>query len=1182
MNIGVIITTYHRPEKLRRALESVASQIRPADAVFVVREVDDMMASSIIAEHSAVEVVNSRGQGLACAANSGFEALLSHVISERSEPPKWWMAMLDDDDWWESDHLSRCSIDVDFVITGLVRHDEGTPNGHRLTIPNRLHIDDFLVTNPGIQGSNLFVRLNCLLRAGGFDESLASTTDRDVMIRLIEANSLSIASTSTWTVHHDARDSGRISDAGGERKKRGLSRFLEKHRGRMTDDQYQAFIERSLCVFGVSIDDAHVVHGHDTPSTMSREPLHATPFTGVLTVGWTTNVPGRSKQILQGLKTMQGGMSCHLRAVVVLREEAQADAAGLRNEVNIEVVIRTDKEMQLAADVGRFGPWFEQADRRCGIAWGRSCVHRAILRASQRDLDGAAWIIDDDIELSSIAWGNGRFREVDVDLGVVVGTLRKQNVMVGVGAITGAPPLPAWSSVRTQLIDAHASALNCGGPIGALGKWKDAYYDLTWAHTDHLEFGINHEMTSDELDEALKQITLGTHPFRNARSSSGSHPWFDETAFVVRGGNTIVTDLRCLRHHLNAAPIVDGVAMRRSDSLWALLNRMDPPEGASGKVCYVPLHIGQLRQPTPLVNNAKSLIDDIRGASVLRALHSHSTITSPMQSLSRSIHNLTVFSNNMFHRRRTIAVSSTYRILGLIFALEGLIPLDSSARPALRQLSSSANIVVKELLEVTTDIEAPLSEFIRSLENDAMLMRRQQPQPLRSEHVSIAKSSVERLVGPGHYELVGSGAEGIVFRFGDVAVKWFRCGEKALNQGQRAFILDMSQQPDSALPTNVKWISDGNDLVCTYDFVTGHAPISGCWSDLVDLHQHMRRCGWMTEDFRASNLIQTGNGLVCTDLGHSLVPWSYEGEDDLVARMVLTGRFGGGHIAKNIRLGCSLGVVPQPLELMLMFRSILKPLSKESTHDRIFFEEILKLDPTSALDIGCGRGEIALQMAKEGWKVDAWDPDSSGYPDSDGNSVRFLRSLTYPSKHINPKGYDLVIASLVFCVVEDDEEFDHLIDHITKAVSEQGRLLVSFCHPNAIKVRRSPLMIRNLPQEIDSNLKIVYTKTMHTTGACRKDVHRPLSSILEHLRRRGFGLVNYREDNSSVDVDAMKTTSDWIVLTFQRLPPDQAMAIIPESNGPKSMFNANDLAWFDHGPQHPSSAFDRWITEVLL
>src|SRR5438477_8694013 len=58
-----------------------------------------------------------------------------------------------------------------------------------------------LVGNPHIQGSNLFVRLNALLEAGAFDESLASTTDRDLCIRLADLGWAPLASP---TVRHHA------------------------------------------------------------------------------------------------------------------------------------------------------------------------------------------------------------------------------------------------------------------------------------------------------------------------------------------------------------------------------------------------------------------------------------------------------------------------------------------------------------------------------------------------------------------------------------------------------------------------------------------------------------------------------------------------------------------------------------------------------------------------------------------------------------------------------------------------------------------------------------------------------------------------------------------------------------------------------------------------------------------
>lgn len=65
----------------------------------------------------------------------------------------------------------------DFVVTGLnfVKEDAT----YKLAIPDVLTVESFLVKNPHLQGSNTFVKLSTLLKAGGFDENLDSMVDRD-------------------------------------------------------------------------------------------------------------------------------------------------------------------------------------------------------------------------------------------------------------------------------------------------------------------------------------------------------------------------------------------------------------------------------------------------------------------------------------------------------------------------------------------------------------------------------------------------------------------------------------------------------------------------------------------------------------------------------------------------------------------------------------------------------------------------------------------------------------------------------------------------------------------------------------------------------------------------------------------------------------------------------------------
>lgn len=97
------------------------------------------------------------------------------------------------------------------AVSGLIRHcTPSTPqpllhpaSGHRQSLPQPgwLQPGPFTAGNPHVQGSNLFCRLDKLLAAGGFNEHLPSTTDRDLCIRLAGVGTW-VAVTNTHTVHH--------------------------------------------------------------------------------------------------------------------------------------------------------------------------------------------------------------------------------------------------------------------------------------------------------------------------------------------------------------------------------------------------------------------------------------------------------------------------------------------------------------------------------------------------------------------------------------------------------------------------------------------------------------------------------------------------------------------------------------------------------------------------------------------------------------------------------------------------------------------------------------------------------------------------------------------------------------------------------------------------------------------
>ena len=101
-----------------------------------------------------------------------------------------------------------------------------------------------------MQGSNLFVRLRKVLEAGAFDEALASSTDRDLCVRLADLGTVRFGALNRHLVHHYADfDRPRLSIPSGDGKRDGLRYFYRKYRSRMTELQRAAFIERSLRLF---------------------------------------------------------------------------------------------------------------------------------------------------------------------------------------------------------------------------------------------------------------------------------------------------------------------------------------------------------------------------------------------------------------------------------------------------------------------------------------------------------------------------------------------------------------------------------------------------------------------------------------------------------------------------------------------------------------------------------------------------------------------------------------------------------------------------------------------------------------------------------------------------------------------------------------------------------------------
>ena len=255
--IGVLIaTSMGRNELLfSRALPSVLQQTRKADCILIVddntdetvsREIECRINTLTNTDIHYIKNTKTPGMSGAGAWNSGIEWYNARFLDTD------YIAILDDDDSWDIRYLEKCrnaiSVDLhapDLLAAYLKRSDCKTAN---IFSHEDLTVDSFLCGNPGIQGSNMFIRLGILNRIGGFDESLPSCTDRDLMIRLLKCISKdNIKIIPEILINHYAWNGSITYNK--KKKEQGLTLFFEKHILLYSEEVLRKALDRAESLF---------------------------------------------------------------------------------------------------------------------------------------------------------------------------------------------------------------------------------------------------------------------------------------------------------------------------------------------------------------------------------------------------------------------------------------------------------------------------------------------------------------------------------------------------------------------------------------------------------------------------------------------------------------------------------------------------------------------------------------------------------------------------------------------------------------------------------------------------------------------------------------------------------------------------------------------------------------------
>lgn len=1057
--IAVLIATKDRESELgNRALRSVARQTRLPDYLVVVddshprhreanRRIVDGFAPRAGGDVRVRYLQNDRTPGACGAWNVGLDWLHRQV----AEPRQLFVAILDDDDRWEDDYLAACAAcaearGLDMVAADIMRHEEGAgpPAAARPAVllqqsPEALRAADFLVTNPGIQGSNLFVRLDVLLAAGLFDEALSSTTDRDLCLRIADLGGVRYGRLGRPLVHHFADAARpRLSTAGSPGKLAGLDGFYRKYRHRMSAAERAAFTERARRLFGWS-PPAEVPAAGPPPEIAEASPQ--APLS--LVVGMTTPsaVAPTLRALLEDLADLRGDGRLGLLEVILLENgprgaDGGRDLAALAEELRARgigaLTVPIERQEEDAA-AGLFGARSCRGEGRVSIAAARTMLQTYLYLWTRRRPQAVVWILDDDMRLDSLKWRGGAAAErAPVDIVGTLLRLRECDAAVAIGTCTEAPPLPFASSVRTQLVDAWhnlelLAALAPDEPFPSLlpenmatrRRFSDYYYDLSRRETDHLETPFwyvpseadrSARAVLAEIAGRLPRILAGEEVFRPLVHDDLLDPIAELRPSVHRGGNTFVFDHEALWDFPNGAPTVGGGDTRRSDMVWSLLNRY----AAGRKVVKVPLPVRQDRSNVPLQRlDLERLARDIHGYAIYSALDDLLLGRREQRKLAGAAPSTddlelgpedVAFTLSRFRKyvaERLYAFQlSFHRAAGLARALGRYLDpeggwwwlRDAACAAARERLREAVALLRREYDlgalaafrdRVLSVDERIVAEWLDALRAD-IRARRTMEEPARRVAAWLEAARADQAAGwlggrgdARGLRLLGSGAEGVVFTDGALAYKVLDAGRATPEtlDSLRGLVGRFREARTLCCIEALRLVGAARMPVIVYQHAPGAPYQGGHGGDLRLLLQECREDGVVFTNVHPDNLIVTASGVRLIDYGVDVRPFNEEDWALMARRVWLSGRCAGRADLKELLRRSLTDPTLPELQGVDAFLRVDPRATKETLLDDRLLRLALRLRPRRAFDYGCGKGQLAAALAAAGVDVTAYDPD---------------------------------------------------------------------------------------------------------------------------------------------------------------------------------------------------------------
>ena len=1016
MIIG-IIATKNRNELLKNALDSAIHQTHKLDELVVVSDSDDetFEKDKSLCKGKCIFIRDVYARNYAGNLNTAIDNIVRrHIIEKNVDPDDVYIAFLDDDDRWRANYIESCSLKLDgkpdFLVTGL-NYSSGKKS-FPLSIPTSLNKSSFLAKNPHIQGSNTFIKLSTLLKAGCFDEAMNSTTDRDFFTRVMALNP-HYEIINEVLVDVDASNARPRLTNNSDGKKASLSYFYSKYSGIMSNEDEVSFFERAKRFTNLEKCDVCSFLPKEKGDTFSIEERS---FDKRVVFGFIVSDEAIGLRLLKEIWNFRNLD----KAIVILSnlENPSKDFLNETNKANV-ILISLDEAKKIGCSLEHLKylkDILKAPGKITDIAISRSILHESLLKNSKAD--DVIWILDDDMELKYLVRKNGSFISENIDIQSVLARYNDHFDAV-IGSYSGDAPLPTLSVLRTSLLDFvyQTSFHKTSNFRTDIYDNRDYYYDLSVQH-----IGLETPLKSDA--KSLDEVFSGKATSRKLFVKE-----LNEFTPYSRGGNTIIFNREILKIP-NISPRFGKQVARRSDYFW-----VQQAEQSGFKI--IGSSFATLHSKTPKEFNLNvekdKLLKDLLGSSFTKAIGSSNNREAFFESF-----------KNEYENRLTRIIDSFYRIIGLLEIVNAKSYKGINKAFVKRFLEKAKYYLYEPMIRASFDVtKNSLSKCL-----------------LKSKKEEIIQAFEKE------FKFLGGGGEGVVLRKGDSAIyKVFYKKQDFTLLKEKLHHFEKCEQLFRFHPIEMHDYS-----VITYkqkgvisEYEGGHT------KEIVSLLRFLKEESLIITNIKKDNFILLDGKLKYIDYGKSFAKFTDNAFRQEIKRAYEMLRYPNLSINDFTELieKDYMGVNNDHLFGIEDFKKLLLKREKEAIHDGTIVQKVRKYKPKTILDYGAGKCKILNQLKNE-MDCYAFDIDLETLKTRASEEITVIKRIEDFHKQV-----DLIISNLVLCNVSE-ECANEILTNIASHLKKGSHAIISICDPFFDSIDNSELRTSGYHGKYEDNF--FYTK----------------------------------------------------------------------------------------------------------